>query len=408
MGIFNKTTDTYTYADVAELIGAVEGAVLEFKERTDPKDPWNDLLKELVAFANTYGGYLVLGAEEDKSGKLTTLPGVDPIDGFRQKIIDLCLARVIPPITPYPAPPITVPGTKRVVYVIRMPLSMSGPHFMSDRRGAYVRVAEHNKPYLAKPAEWEELVNLAERRKQAVGHRSALAERAARRATRVMPGDAVLFEMFVGPAYPSGHLVPLSTLRKHVEKSRVEARGTLFPYGTQETLFESVAFVLDPNVRQEEYFETTIYGSVFSSIDIRSAVEGKERVYFAWVLAYCILWPLYGRRFFQAIGYEGPVFISANLRRMADRQFVWTGERWFTGHLDSVPRFDDEAEASSETTTKDMEENLARIVVGLFHPLAHACGLDDLLAVSPTDLLQKAYEYLMWDHATVLANKTEP
>ena len=134
----------------------------------------------------------------------------------------------------------------------------------------------------------------------------------------------------------------------------------------------------------------------------------KERVYFAWVLAYCILWPLYGRRFFQAIGYEGPVFISANLRRMADRQFVWTGERWFTGHLDSVPRFDDEAEASSETTTKDMEENLARIVVGLFHPLAHACGLDDLLAVSPTDLLQKAYEYLMWDHATVLANKTEP
>lgn len=118
MGIFAKTVDTYNHADVTELVGVSESAILEFKSKVDKDD---DLLKELVAFANTFGGYLVIGAE-DRNGKLHALPGVPNIDGFQQKIIDLCLTRVVPPIVPYPSPPILVPGSKNVLSYPSRPL----------------------------------------------------------------------------------------------------------------------------------------------------------------------------------------------------------------------------------------------------------------------------------------------
>src|SRR6267143_4257675 len=75
MAIFEKTVDEYSYKDLEELLGVVESTILEFKSALDPSDPWNDLLKELVSFANTYGGYLILGAKVDEIGRQPLVQG---------------------------------------------------------------------------------------------------------------------------------------------------------------------------------------------------------------------------------------------------------------------------------------------------------------------------------------------
>src|SRR5579864_1155916 len=98
MAIFDKSVSAIDNADLQTLIGAPESSILEYKQAVHT---WDDVVKELVAFANTFGGYLVLGAQDDKTGRLAALPGIDPVAGFQQKITDLCLTGVVPALTPF-------------------------------------------------------------------------------------------------------------------------------------------------------------------------------------------------------------------------------------------------------------------------------------------------------------------
>jgi predicted HTH transcriptional regulator len=75
---------TFFSAENADLtlLGWPESGQVEFKkdipERNDKQDPWHDdkdfapygrdkLFKEIVAFANTMGGHLVLGIDEEQA-----------------------------------------------------------------------------------------------------------------------------------------------------------------------------------------------------------------------------------------------------------------------------------------------------------------------------------------------------
>jgi predicted HTH transcriptional regulator len=83
MSIFAKSISQLTVDDLNELLqdGAVENARLEFKLEVPTKD---EALKELSSFANTYGGYVVIGAAAASSdGRLRALPGVDLQSGFK-------------------------------------------------------------------------------------------------------------------------------------------------------------------------------------------------------------------------------------------------------------------------------------------------------------------------------------
>ena len=60
MSIFNKTITALATADLQELLTeqAVENIRLEFKTLSPAKD---EMLKKLSSFANTYGGYVIVG-----------------------------------------------------------------------------------------------------------------------------------------------------------------------------------------------------------------------------------------------------------------------------------------------------------------------------------------------------------
>jgi predicted HTH transcriptional regulator len=80
--LLSKSLDTVNAEDVLALIGWPESAQLEFKQeipgRDGKADPWSEgreygtygrdkLFKEVVAFANTTGGTLILGIAETSS-----------------------------------------------------------------------------------------------------------------------------------------------------------------------------------------------------------------------------------------------------------------------------------------------------------------------------------------------------
>ena len=133
MSIFDKSINDLGTEDLAELLNesAVETIRLEFKREVPEK---LETLKKLSSFANTYGGYVIVGAEEDGQGKLQGLPGVEVVSGYKQKIVQWCFGGAWPPLDVFVSDPIPSPeDSERTCYVIYVPLSAEAPHFLNNR-----------------------------------------------------------------------------------------------------------------------------------------------------------------------------------------------------------------------------------------------------------------------------------
>ena len=84
-----------------------------------------ELLKDVCAFANTDGGYIITGVHEDGQRRADSLVNVDDPEDARRSIIDRCLAGTDPRLTP-DISIIEVDGNN--VVVVRVPESGQKPH----------------------------------------------------------------------------------------------------------------------------------------------------------------------------------------------------------------------------------------------------------------------------------------
>lgn len=113
-------------------VSALEGKTLEFKrDLSSPTKP----LRTIVAFANSAGGLLVVGVDDDG-----TVGGVaDPL-AEEERITSLISDRISPQLVPA-VDLVTVGET--TILVVDVPLSTRRPHFMADQGpeyGVYVRL----------------------------------------------------------------------------------------------------------------------------------------------------------------------------------------------------------------------------------------------------------------------------
>jgi predicted HTH transcriptional regulator len=140
MSIYTAPLSQLTTADLQELVtdNAMENVRLEFKSAIPNKD---ELLKKLSSFANTFGGFLLIGAKADsKDGRIQDLPGVDPENGYKQKVVQWCFDGASPPLIVEVSDTIPVPAADgKVCYVIFVAESDVAPHFLNNRKGVWVR-----------------------------------------------------------------------------------------------------------------------------------------------------------------------------------------------------------------------------------------------------------------------------
>src|SRR5260221_11330359 len=109
MSIYSTPASQLEFSDLAELLQeqAVENTRLEFKREVPDKD---ETLKKLSSFANTFGGFVVVGAAaQSRDGRIEDLRGVDEVLGYKQKIVDWCFKECSPPITVDVTNPIPTP-----------------------------------------------------------------------------------------------------------------------------------------------------------------------------------------------------------------------------------------------------------------------------------------------------------
>src|SRR3990172_12307714 len=123
MSVYTKSVDQIVPADLEELLkdSAVENIRLEFKLQDVSKD---EALKKLTSFANTFGGYMIIGAQAGADGRLVGLPGVDPISGFKQRMVTWGYDGAFPPLLLFASDPIPSPqDVEKFCYVIYVPES---------------------------------------------------------------------------------------------------------------------------------------------------------------------------------------------------------------------------------------------------------------------------------------------
>jgi hypothetical protein len=321
------------------------------------------LAKELSSLANTYGGYVVIGIATDPQGNPTAMDGIPRIDNFAQRVASIGYEQVYPPMVPTVSNPIVLENGN-VVYVIHQDLSLEAPHFLTRRRGAYVRTSEFSQTFEAQLASWEELQFLANRRSQAIGRRSDLYQRARTRCNRMLPwaemkNRAVLC-VWTSPSFPGRRLIELSRLQDTMEKTvGVLATAAI-------SLQDSLAYADAESGYRNHYIEATAYGTYFSCRNLLP--DDATKVHLGSLFGSLLSSIRAGCKFLVACGFDGTIHVRAMLLEMDGNSFFWT-----LG-FDTLCRQHEEVEVEDETPLETIRGNIGPFCVQLFKAMTFAVG----------------------------------
>ena len=115
------------------------------KEGTPSATAKRDLTKELIAFANTRGGTLVLGIEEDGEKRATCIKPIRACRSLAERLSASIIASTDPPLASLEAVGVETEGDAGVV-VFRVPPSLRAPHRDRDERECYRRSGDSSIP----------------------------------------------------------------------------------------------------------------------------------------------------------------------------------------------------------------------------------------------------------------------
>ena len=133
--MFEKRLSELTADDIKALVErrAAEGMELEFKQALDDKQGFenarDDLAREIIAFANAYGGTLVVGIAEDGDRRAGSITPLKDCNTLAERLAKAVPDRIEPRIPGFECEGVVTEanGTDGVV-VIRVPASVLGPH----------------------------------------------------------------------------------------------------------------------------------------------------------------------------------------------------------------------------------------------------------------------------------------
>lgn len=407
MSIYLKPLSQIEPTDLEELVKdkAVENIRLEFKSELPEKD---ELLKKLSSFANSYGGFLVVGAKANSAnGRIHALPGVDEQAGYKQKIVQWGFDAVSPPLVVEVSEAIPVADNK-FCYVIYVAESEVAPHFLNGRNGVWLRTDEFSQRYEPRLATENELRHLLDRRQIVQGRRSNLIDRSRRRfemfrskqakgpADELRLKKAPRLELSIGPRFPVRPVCEQARLATILENCRIPWSGTTFPYSNARLIYhhESAIFLPPPDAHNQVGFvEANIWGPLFYGIEIHVEMPQKDEqtkgIHSNQLAANLLLWMEHAKRMISSIGYEGSLLVDV---RLSDINNI----PWF--YPEGCSELDTEFSFTVATTADVVRERRDEVVKQMLEDISFGANLDVYRDDSKwaESLLRNAYRYALW------------
>ncbi len=408
MSIFSTPISALATSDVQELLEgrAVESVRLEFKREVPVKD---EMLKKLSSFANTFGGYMVVGAEAGNDGRITGLPGVEPQNSYKQTIIQWCSEGAAPPLVAEVSDPIPAPaGDGRVYYVISVPESELAPHFLNGRKGLYVRTDEFSKHFEPRLATEHELRYLLDRRRLTRERRVALLQRAHERFQTFSQQQAAaesqgrkqlpaFFELSLAPRYPTRPVVEHAKLLTLLRNTSVSRGGGGFPQISNIISQHESAIVLRPlGLRSLSLLDASIWGTLSYAVGIAEDSAGLRGVHTPQFLGDTLVLLQHAAQVVPALGLTGSIHVEVLLRGVRGIPWLHASD----GYVEEGPHSElDDTVTFALTSTTDAltqsRDSLAMDVLRLvFFAINWPGTADDPSKLA--GLLKVGYEYNMW------------
>jgi predicted HTH transcriptional regulator len=200
--------ESLTFEDLDEFLDLKlpEGNRLDYKVEMP-----NDLAKIIAAFANTLGGLIVLGVEEDAKTTEPVWPpssgagkGMPNVRGLREKVNQIARDAIYPPVAVRTSPVILnkhLPGT--ALLVVRVDESKDAPHAVEKRREVYIyeRVDNVSLPY--RFAEIDRIAYLLDRRRKIEEDRENMLQQEIDQAHELLGNSYPLRWASVVPYFPT-------------------------------------------------------------------------------------------------------------------------------------------------------------------------------------------------------------
>lgn len=132
--IFQKNFDSITSTDIQNLIDIKykERQRMEYKREMYGRsnEEKKEMLKDISSMANAYGGYLIIGVEEDNNGIPIKPFNVNDVESERNRIEQLCLSSIEPRISGLKCKTVTLDSGENVIVVL-IPRSLKKPHMVT-------------------------------------------------------------------------------------------------------------------------------------------------------------------------------------------------------------------------------------------------------------------------------------
>lgn len=416
MSIFTKPLSQLITADLQELLddGAIENVRLEFKSEAPKKD---EALKKLSAFANTFGGYMVVGAKARSSdGRIEELPGVDVQSGYKQTLVQWGFDGASPPLTVEVSDPIPTPaGGGKVCYVVYTSESDTAPHFLNGRKGVWVRTDEFSARFEARLANENELRHLLDRRRLIRERRAALIGRAQKRfgiyAERRI-GELIAqagspqarqigatLTVCVVPRFPSRPLVEQFKLREIIERNKVPFQGLYFPKTHNPIISQHESTIVLHAEEELSILEANVWGLLFYGTQIEDDTQAKGGIHLYHLVGCVLLFLRHAAGMLRVLGCVGPLLVEAQLKSVLGLPWLFAPSGFVQSKKGS--ELDDDVSLSIETTSEALQENSDRIAGDLLQQIGFSLNWPEI-ADTPERLqvlVKSGYRYNAWRYA---------
>jgi schlafen family protein len=398
MSIYANPISQLKTSDLAELLQeqAVENTRLEFKREVPDKD---ETLKKLSSFANTFGGFVVIGAAaRSKDGRIEDLRGIDEVPGFKQRIVGWCFKECSPPINADVSGPIPTPNNDgKVCYVILVEESDVAPHFLNGRKGIWIRTNEFSGRYEAALADEAELRQLLHRRQLVLERRARIVERARKRFDTYLsstPGDVerpdslgALFELCIVPRFPARQVCRQEELAKHLKNvTFYDYRGGVgFPRRQLGVMTQHESAIVRQPLTDLSFLEANVWGMVFyaRSLDEMEYPQNLSGIHVYAFVGHLLAFLQHARDLFHMTGLAGSILVQASLKSVRERNWLYAKVIAQglapIGAIKPTSGLDDSFDLSLSTTTEYLREKLDEVAIDLLRSIFFSMNWADLV-----------------------------
>lgn len=399
--LYSKKIDQVTYEDIESFCEEqiTENIGLDYKEAIE-----GGLVKTIAAMANTWGGIVIIGAEDEDSKPKLPLKGIENKEHLREQINNLILGNITPPVFPE-IQIVPSPDGQRCLVLIRVPQSNTTPHAVKGNTKVYLRTETSNEP--EELATVDRILWLVDRRARSTALKDSFFERSRARLrglvgkeTPISKGEMILT---ASPLYPYETMIDYRKLRDGIpDEIKTEGYHQTFPLNVGYQRFEptqngSYSLMYNTQTGYLVYEELNHYGYFYHSSDVvhsETDEAGKEthRIYLIHLLVWLDLFMQSMGKLYSALGYWGYVDLKMRLNNVGDVVFedlpaVRGSMKW----SETKTPIDNQIVIAREVMVRDLIENRAEIVAQMFAEFAWAVGFPQIGEAQIKEMFEKGW-----------------